>query len=272
MTDTSTHAAPVAFDFRQQLTGFVAAAIGGIVMAVTGALETGTAPIVIRLMFWLTVMLTGALIGSAVSLMVKGWGGLARWRWAEALAIAILMSMPQTLVVIAARSLVFDLRVPNGSGIMILFGFVLFICVIMVSLEIAMNKDGQKQLSYAATAPSEPVPTPSAAPPGPEERFRERLPHGLRAARLLALEAEDHYLRVHTDHGSGLILLRLADAVTELEAVEGAQTHRSWWVARDAVVASKRSDGRATLTLAGGQDVPVSRSFYKAINDRGWLS
>jgi hypothetical protein len=258
----------VAFDFRQQLTGFVAAAIGGIVMAVTGALETGAAPIGIRLLFWLTVMLTGALIGTTVSLMVKGWGGLKRWRWIEALAIAVAMSVPQTLVVIAARSLVFDLRVPDSSGISILYGFVLFICVVMVALELAMNKGDQ-----AETAPVQPaVEPPVAAPSTPELRFRERLPHGLRTARLLALEAEDHYLRVHTDNGSGLILLRLADAVAELEAVEGAQTHRSWWVARAAVAEAKRSDGRAILTLEGGQEVPVSRSFYKAINDSGWLN
>ena len=33
----------------------------------------------------------------------------------------------------------------------------------------------------------------------------------------LALEAEDHYVRVHTLHGSALILMRLADAVTVLD-------------------------------------------------------
>ena len=39
--------------------------------------------------------------------------------------------------------------------------------------------------------------------------------------------------------------MRLSDAVEELEGLEGAQTHRSWWVARDAVRGVERGDGRA---------------------------
>src|SRR5690606_15189181 len=64
-------------------------------------------------------------------------------------------------------------------------------------------------------------------------RFLTRLPHRLKGAAIRAVEAEDHYLRVHTDQGSDLILMRLSDAVKELEGLDGAQTHRSWWVARD---------------------------------------
>ena len=85
------------------------------------------------------------------------------------------------------------------------------------------------------------------------------------------MEAEDHYLRLHTSKGSDLILMRLSDAVTELEGVEGAQTHRSWWVARAAVVDVRRSEGRASLKLKGGQDAPVSRSYARALRQAGWF-
>ena len=84
------------------------------------------------------------------------------------------------------------------------------------------------------------------------------------------MQSEDHYLRVHTDRGSDLILMRLADALQELEGLEGAQTHRSWWVARSAVRDVSRGDGRATLTLDGGLSVPVSRRYAKALRDAGW--
>jgi hypothetical protein len=270
MTENSTHAAPAAGPFRQYLSGFVVAALAAVVMAVTGALGTDEAPFGVRLGFWLICMLAGAFIGAGAATMFKTWGGLARWPWAEVFAIAVTMALPQTLIVVAARSMIFDLRVPTNSGIGIMFGFVLFICVVMVALDYAMHRD---QYGVRAGRPTALVATASAEPAAdPESRFRERLPHGLRAARLFALEAEDHYLRVHTDSGSALILLRLADAVTELAAVDGAQTHRSWWVARAAVVSSQRADGRATLTLMEGQQAPVSRSYYKAINDAGWLS
>ncbi|MBU3970468.1 MAG: LytTR family transcriptional regulator DNA-binding domain-containing protein, partial [Alphaproteobacteria bacterium] len=82
--------------------------------------------------------------------------------------------------------------------------------------------------------------------------------------------SEDHYLRIHTDRGSDLILMRLSDALVELEGLEGAQTHRSWWVAKDAVRGVSRGDGRATLTLEGGIAAPVSRRYAKALRETGW--
>jgi len=104
----------------------------------------------------------------------------------------------------------------------------------------------------------------------PATRFTQRLPLRLRGARLIAVEAEDHYLRVHTDQGSDLILMRLSDALEELDGVEGAQTHRSWWVARDAVRGASRGDGRATLTLEGGISAPVSRRYAGTLREAGW--
>ena len=85
------------------------------------------------------------------------------------------------------------------------------------------------------------------------------------------MEAEDHYLRLHTSLGQDLILLRLADAIAELEGLEGAQTHRSWWVAKTAVASAERGDGRATLTLKDGAEVPVSRGYARQLRAAGWF-
>ncbi|MGH7028744.1 LytTR family DNA-binding domain-containing protein, partial [Brevundimonas sp.] len=115
-----------------------------------------------------------------------------------------------------------------------------------------------------------PVETHAAAPGAAPARFLDRLPPRLRGARLIAVQAEDHYLRLHTDAGSDLILMRLSDALTELEGLEGAQTHRSWWVARDAVASVARGDGRAALTLDGGSVAPVSRRYARALREAGW--
>jgi LytTr DNA-binding domain len=264
MTEYPVHAAPMARTLRSQLSGFGVAAVAALVLAVTGALGTDEAGFGTRLIFWLIVMLAGAMIGMGVTTVMKAWGGLAQHRWAEALLTALMLALPQTLVVIATRSLLFDLQMPSSGGTVLMFGFVLFITVIMVALDYALYRP--VQANGASNDPIQPTPTAD-----PAERFRERLPPGMRANRLLALEAEDHYLRVHTAGGSTLILLRLADAVAELEGLEGAQTHRSWWVARAAVVGAERGVGRAALELENGQKVPVSRSYYKAIAAAGWL-
>ena len=105
------------------------------------------------------------------------------------------------------------------------------------------------------------------APP----KFLERLPLKLRGAEVWAVEAEDHYLRLHTSKGQDLILLRLSDAIDELGGLEGAQVHRSWWVARAAVVEAQRGDGRAVLTLKDGSQVPVSRTYARQLRGRGWI-
>ncbi len=100
--------------------------------------------------------------------------------------------------------------------------------------------------------------------------FGDRLPHRLRGARVLAVEGEDHFVRVHTALGEHLIWMRLSDALAEVAGLDGRQTHRSWWVARAAVTDVKRGNGRATLTLANGLQAPVSRSFAPGLREDGW--
>ena len=80
---------------------------------------------------------------------------------------------------------------------------------------------------------------------------------------LHAVKAQDHYLRLHTSRGSDLILMRLVDALDELEGLAGARTHRSWWVARES--------GRIILQLEDGVQAPVSRTYLPSLREDGWL-
>jgi hypothetical protein len=111
----------------------------------------------------------------------------------------------------------------------------------------------------------------AADPATIQPRLLERLPLRLRGAEVYAVEAEDHYLRLHTSKGSDLILMRLSDAIAELEGLEGAQTHRSWWVAKSALTDARRWDGRATLKLKNGAEAPVSRTYARALRKAGWF-
>ena len=95
------------------------------------------------------------------------------------------------------------------------------------------------------------------------ETFLKRLPVEFHSATLYAVSSEDHYLRVHTDRGDTLILMRLADAMRELEIVDGLQTHRSWWVAREGITQKTGKSGKQSLTLKSGVIVPIARSRAK---------
>ena len=115
------------------------------------------------------------------------------------------------------------------------------------------------------SAPQQPAPPEGAA------SFLERLPLNLRGSELYAVQAEDHYLRLHTSKGSALILMRLSDALAELKDAKGARTHRSWWVAKDAVVDLARPGGRVVLKLKNGAAAPVSRAHLRGLRADGWF-
>ncbi|MBC6980752.1 LytTR family transcriptional regulator [Caulobacter sp. 17J80-11] len=122
----------------------------------------------------------------------------------------------------------------------------------------------------------EPTETPAPAPeteasvePAAGARLLERLPARL-GREVIALGMEDHYVRVFTRRGDTLVLMRMADAVAELAAVDGAQVHRSWWVARAAVVASERRGRSGVLRLDTGLEVPVARRRLAELKALGW--
>jgi DNA-binding LytR/AlgR family response regulator len=83
---------------------------------------------------------------------------------------------------------------------------------------------------------------------------------------------EDHYVRAHTGAGSTLLLMRLRDAVAELDAVDGRQVHRSWWVARNAVARAEPAGRGWKLTLRNGLVVPVPRERAGELRSAGWLA
>jgi len=98
-----------------------------------------------------------------------------------------------------------------------------------------------------------------------------RLPIHFQSAELYALSAEDHYVRVHTSKGAEMVLMRLSDAIAESEPLTGLQTHRSWWVSKDAIEDIQSKGRGAEITLKGNIKVPVSRNALKILKNKGWL-
>ncbi|MCA3255339.1 MAG: LytTR family transcriptional regulator [Alphaproteobacteria bacterium] len=109
-----------------------------------------------------------------------------------------------------------------------------------------------------------------AAPPLPATGLLARA--NAAPADLLAVEAEDHYLRLHLTGGRRpLILYRFKDALAELAPLDGAQVHRGAWVAAAAVAGAEREGRKWRLRLADGTRIPVSDSFAAVARERGWL-
>jgi hypothetical protein len=171
-----------------------------------------------------------------------------------------LLSLPLTVAAWLATSVALSLPL-HASRLPDFYLPVLLVIAVMVGINQLVQR--RPVVTHAVDARLEAGP--QTAP------ILSRLPHKLRTARLHAVQAEDHYIRLHTSAGSDLVLLRFADALAELRGLEGAQVHRSWWVARDAVESSRRENGNLFLVLRDGTKAPVSRTFTRALRDSGWF-
>lgn len=223
----------------------------GTFLTLISPLETGNLPFAWRWLYWVGLMFLGGASGELseriLERLAPGLPELARYA-----LIAAMVSIPVTLAVLAIQSVVGPTPTLRQLPFYYFFVFVI--------------SSGVTVLTWMLERPDR-----AESQPGPGRALTDKLPVRLRTAGLLALESEDHYLRVHTDRGDALILMRLSDAIAAVEGLEGAQTHRSWWVARAAIDHAEKSGGRAELSLTNGLKAPVSRSYYADLKDRGWI-
>jgi hypothetical protein len=130
----------------------------------------------------------------------------------------------------------------------------------------------ERRLTRPRPVPAEiPAETPDRPAVGAPARLIARVNPRL-GGEVIALQGEDHYVRIHTALGSELVLMRLGDAIQELDGLEGERVHRSWWVARRAVDQARMDGRRACLTLTNGLEVQVSREATPVLRRAGWLS
>ncbi len=230
----------------------------GVLLGVTGASGSGMLPPVARLAYWLILMIGGTVIAQTTDAWLDRRLRLNLWQDIVVMTVAI---TPTITLLVWLVSAAFMGALPDPRLIPHEIPPVVLISACMAVLHATVNRV-PLQSHIHPEAPSAPA---------PGETFRNRLEFRYRQAEILALSAEDHYLRVHTSAGETLILMRLYDAIGELDGIEGSQIHRSWWVARDAVTDIARGDGKVDLVLKGGLRAPVSRRYQKALKADGWL-
>lgn len=244
--------------WREWARSLAIAAAAGVVLAFLGALGTGEMSLAHRLLYWVPLTIGGAIIGNFMAQLVLRIPRAGTNLWLFGFFVALAVSVPVSVLVAAYSGLMLNTRFTLAT-LPYLYGSVFVISAAMTAIMLMASTPGRVTHAPPTGAPSPPV------------RFMERLPAKLKGAVIYAVSSEDHYLRLHTSKGSDLILMRLSDAIVELEGLEGAQTHRSWWVARDAVEGSRRDGDRVVLTIKGGVEAPVSRPNQRPLRDAGWL-
>jgi hypothetical protein len=113
--------------------------------------------------------------------------------------------------------------------------------------------------SEAASAAESAAPLQETSPLQERTGFRALVPFHL-GLNIIALQAEDHYVRVITDKGNVLLRYKFSDALQEVRGSSGVQVHRSHWVAIGAIERVENNGKGCNLHLRNGSVVPVSRS------------
>ncbi|WP_448663089.1 LytTR family DNA-binding domain-containing protein [Sphingomonas sp. CJ20] len=253
--------------------------IAALVLGALGPFGSFAWPLGTRIAQWSLMLFAGYAFFRPV---IAGGSALAAQsglpRGAAILVACLFGAIPTTILVALAFG-GFRWRAVTVGDLAALYPLVLLIggaitAVQMLARRAREGSDGAAAPLPEALAPEPAPPTDSAiAPPDPSPArpaFFDLLPPAL-GTDIRCLENEDHYVRVHTAAGSALVLIRMRDAVAQLEEVAGARVHRGWWVARTAVAGVIRQDRNVRLRLVDDREVPVARANVAALRDAGWL-
>ncbi|GAB5487468.1 MAG: LytTR family DNA-binding domain-containing protein [Parasphingorhabdus sp.] len=234
----------------------------GVIFGLLGPFGTYAMPTVWRLSYWIIFIIIGYAIFRPIS-FVAGWlSDFGTIPFPLSIALALLVAGLPLAIMIG-----FMINGFNWNGPMLGDGFaLLYVQVVGIGVGIFLlmhhlfrkEEPAIKQLVGAADiADIRPA-------------IMDRLPAGF-PRDILALSVEDHYVRVYTADRSEMILMRLADAINEVAGLDGAQVHRSYWVAKHAIASTKRDGRNLRLILSNGLEIPVSRSNVGMLKQTGWI-
>lgn len=233
---------------------FVAATVAGLILGAIGPfgsyLNPGPA---LRFGYWVTAMWLGLLLygaGLIVTDRVAPPG--SRWRWPVLILTILVASVPEAALtrIVAFRWWPVLARV--GPSWLDWYTQTTTIALIATIAAVLVTQRSRRGESDTPTLPVMPPPS---------------LAHG----DVLALQMEDHYVRVHTPQGSELVLMPLGRAIASTR-IDGLRVHRSWWVASHAVAAVEGTPRTLRLHLTNGIIAPVSRSAVARVRAAGWIA
>ncbi len=102
-------------------------------------------------------------------------------------------------------------------------------------------------------------------------RLYDRLPDATTAS-IMRLTVNDHYVDVYLDDGSRhRVLMRLMDAIREMDGAPGFCTHRSHWVSAAHITGGLKQQNREFVVLSDGTEVPVSKTYREDVLAAGFL-
>ena len=221
-----------------------------------------------RAIYWPTVIAGAVLVGAMARVVVQEYWGLRTFE-TEALAIALLTTALLTVPIHVLTVLMVPAEPLQGVQILQILRLAAYIFFVSMAASV-LRYVCMPRVGPLRPSRPEPDPLPECCEDDEENgdcasaRLFARL-HPDRRAPIVRLQMRDHYVDVITTQGTDSLLMRFADAIAELDGVNGLRVHRSHWVALDAVRGIARERGRAMLHMTDGMQVPVSRTYLPEV-------
>jgi len=252
------------------ITGTIALALG-----LSGAVWPGhLLPIVPRTALWV-----GTSLLTAFEWILAIWLMRPLFNAFRLPAVVMQLAVPPALVPLCAAEYAFAakafglLRDMPFDRATFLFGLIFLRNAYLVGFPILLVVLWCTKHPAARPSVIAPSPTPAtteAATPGEacaDRKLLSLLPAAVRAP-IIALKAEDHYVRIYTERGNALVLMRFADALAHVEQMRGLRIHRSYWASEASITKLVRNGRRSELHLAGGLVLPISRAHEHEVAAR----
>lgn len=242
------------------LLALIATTLLGILLAALGPFGTYlNGPLPSRLAYWLATAWLGLAIYGAVLLGSRSWLTGAPWRqWGMIAAGSLLASLPEAWFSRKLAFAVWPMLAQHAPSFWPWYGQTALLGGAW-TIGLAQLLFRERKVRSASDMPvnvSSDLPVDGMAPFSGE---------------VLALQMEDHYIRVHRRQGSHLVLMPLNRGIAALGSTEGLRTHRSWWVARAAVAEVQGTPRAMKLRLCNGLEAPVARSAVTSLRQAGWI-
>lgn len=240
------------------------AVLGILAAVVTGPFDTSRSLTVpMQVLYWTVIVLSSVFVATLVQEVMRPFLR-TNVSWQRILAYSLGMGAVYAPVCYLWTCMI----VPPLDGTMMAFHWFVIDVTLVSFVVFAVRLIMLKRLRLAEFEASESGAIPAQANDAPRPPLYRRIA-ATDPGPILRIEALDHFVTVVTPQAAYQMRLRFADAVEQMAGVEGVITHRSHWIARDAIEGVQRENGRLFLRVKDGEKVPVSRKYRAALEESG---
>lgn len=147
----------------------------------------------------------------------------------------------------------------GGDGMGVAVAIVNVLCIAACSIAVRHTWERQAAARIAHARPA-------------RDRLLKRIPD-LKTQRLSRISSDNHHIRIITDCGAEhRLLMRLRDAVEEIDVEPGMCVHRSHWVALSAIAKVAREGNREMVELIDGDRLPIGPKYRENLIEAGVIN